>query len=97
MPHTAPTKANGDLKECIDNCLECQGICLETVMYCLQKGGAHADAAHIRLVLDCADICRTSADFLLRARSSTRAPAASAPKSASAAQRTATASARTER
>ena len=54
------------MEECINQCLACQRICLETVQHCLTRGGKHADAEHIRLLLDCADICRTSADFMLR-------------------------------
>jgi hypothetical protein len=29
-------------------------------------GGKHAEAAHIRLLLDCAEICATSANIMLR-------------------------------
>jgi hypothetical protein len=29
-------------------------------------GGRHAESAHIRLMLDCAEICQTSANFMLR-------------------------------
>jgi len=29
-------------------------------------GGEHAEAGHIRLLLDCAEICQTSANFMLR-------------------------------
>jgi hypothetical protein len=41
-------------------------ICMRTVQHCLTMGGEHSDANHIALMLDCADICRTSADFMLR-------------------------------
>jgi hypothetical protein len=41
-------------------------MCLLTIPYCLQHGGQHAEAAHIRLLLDCAEICQTSANFMLR-------------------------------
>lgn len=54
------------MDDCIRNCLDCHRICLETVPHCLSKGGAHAEAAHIGLLLDCVDICRTSADFMIR-------------------------------
>jgi hypothetical protein len=57
---------NPELHECIDRCTDCHHLCVETVMHCLQKGGRHADPQHIRLLLDCAEICRTSADFMLR-------------------------------
>jgi hypothetical protein len=55
-----------NMQQCIDNCLECHAACLETVMYCLQQGGEHAEANHIRLLIDCAEICQTSANFMLR-------------------------------
>ena len=46
--------------------LGCHAICVETVTHCLEMGGKHAEAAHIRLLLDCAEICQTSANFMLR-------------------------------
>ena len=55
-----------DFQHCIQECLQCHSICLETLTHCLQKGGAHAEAAHIRLLLDCVEICQTSANFMLR-------------------------------
>lgn len=63
MPHTI-TQA---MQNCIENCKQCWAICVETTHHCLQKGGRHAEADHIRLLLDCADICQTSAGFMLRA------------------------------
>lgn len=54
------------MRECADTCQECRVVCLETVSYCLEKGGKHAAAAHIRLLLDCAEICSASAGFLVR-------------------------------
>jgi len=54
------------MDDCIRNCTDCHTVCLETVSHCLTKGGAHAEAGHIRLLLDCVDICRTSADFMIR-------------------------------
>ncbi len=54
------------MRECIRNCTQCHDICLETSAYCLQMGGKHAEAAHLRLLLDCAEICQTSANFMLR-------------------------------
>ena len=54
------------MRSCIQECTNCHGICVETVTHCLEMGGKHAEAAHIRLMLDCAEICQTSANFLLR-------------------------------
>ena len=65
-----PTARGADLpqamQECIERCLDCHKACLETVMYCLQQGGPHAEANHVRLMLDCAEICQTSANFMQR-------------------------------
>jgi hypothetical protein len=36
------------------------------VAHCLEKGGRHAEPQHIRLLLDCAEICQTSANFMVR-------------------------------
>lgn len=54
-----------DLQHCIDNCLKCYETCRETISYCLEKGGEHAEPEHINLLLNCADICQTSANFML--------------------------------
>jgi hypothetical protein len=54
------------LSQCIEACEHCHGVCLETITHCLQMGGKHADPAHIRLLMDCAEICQTSANFMLR-------------------------------
>jgi len=54
------------MDECIKNCTECHSVCVQTLTYCLSKGGRHAGLDHIRLLLDCAQICQTSADYMLR-------------------------------
>lgn len=55
-----------EMRHCIEECQSCHSVCLETVTHCLQKGGPHAEANHIRLLLDCVEICQTSANFMLR-------------------------------
>lgn len=58
---------NSQIQECIQNCLDCHSICLNTVStYCIHQNGMHSEPAHIRLMLDCAEICETSANFMLR-------------------------------
>ena len=63
--HTAAHRPQA-MNDCIDNCTQCHAICLETINYCLTKGGKHADPQHIALMAVCADICATSADAMLR-------------------------------
>lgn len=57
---------NEQMQSCIQECLDCHRICLQTVTHCLEKGGRYAEPDHIRLLLDCAEICQTSANFMLR-------------------------------
>ncbi|HZN63933.1 MAG TPA: four-helix bundle copper-binding protein [Tepidisphaeraceae bacterium] len=51
---------------CIQNCQDCHRACLQTLAYCLRQGGRHAEGDHLRLLMDCADICLTSAAFMIR-------------------------------
>lgn len=62
MPHATPA----GLANCIQECQRCHNICLQTIAHCLQKGGQHAEPSHIRLLMDCVEICQTSANFMLR-------------------------------
>ena len=66
MAQTAGKRMSGEMEQCIDVCLDCYHICMETVQYCLEQGGRHADAAHVRALLDAAQICQTNADFMCR-------------------------------
>jgi hypothetical protein len=66
MTQTQHQHTEQEMHTCIANCLNCHSICLTTVTHCLETGGRHAEAAHIQLMLDCAEICQTSANFMLR-------------------------------
>jgi hypothetical protein len=66
MPVEEAIAIDHDLKVCIENCQSCHAACLSTAAYCLERGGRHAEPDHLRLLLDCADICATSANFMLR-------------------------------
>jgi hypothetical protein len=66
MTGIATTIISAEMRRCIDNCLNCHAVCEATLSYSLAHNGAHADRADVLVILDCADICRTSAGFLLR-------------------------------
>ena len=55
-----------EMQECVRNCMDCHRSCLETAMHCLGMGGQHAEQSHMRIMLDCAEICQTSANFMIR-------------------------------
>ena len=55
-----------EMRGCIDSCLACYRECLSTAMgHCLEMGGQHTEPKHFRLMMACAEICRTSAHSLL--------------------------------
>ncbi len=57
---------NPAMRACIDNCLSCYRICLETSMnHCLAVGGRHVEKEHFKLMAACAEICRTAASIML--------------------------------
>jgi len=60
------TDVDHDFDDCIANCTECHRVCLETMQYCLRMGGVYATLSHIRLLADCAQICQTNAEFMMR-------------------------------
>lgn len=64
---TTSSSKNQDspMQECIDICYDCSKMCLEMIPSCLGKGEKHADPTHILLLQNCAEICRTSAQFMM--------------------------------
>ena len=55
-----------EVRECIKDSLDCFRICNQTLIRCLGIGGKHAKIEHLNLIMDCARICNTNADFMLR-------------------------------
>ena len=57
---------SGEMTRCIEDCLSCHRTCLTMVSHhCLEVGGKHVEKGHMRLMLACAEICRTSAYFMM--------------------------------
>lgn len=57
---------DGDLSTCIEHCFWSHEAATRCISHCLGRGGAHAGPAHIRLLMDCAEITQTAANFMLR-------------------------------
>lgn len=64
--HLQAEHVSDAMHECIDRCSDCHDVCEATVVHCLSMGGEHAALDHIRTLLDCAQACDTSRDFMLR-------------------------------
>jgi len=58
--------AHDAMQECIEECLNCHAVCTMTLQHCIATGGEHTEVNLIGILLDCAEICQTSANFMLR-------------------------------
>ncbi len=62
MPATTDTR----MQQCIEVCLDCYQACFNDAMsHCLPMGGKHVEARHLGLMLNCAELCRTAAEFMM--------------------------------
>ncbi|MBI2930632.1 MAG: four-helix bundle copper-binding protein [Planctomycetes bacterium] len=66
MIHPTSVHLSEHVQECVNECIDCHGVCLQTIQYCLRIGGRHAEATHIRMLEDCAEVCQTAANLMLR-------------------------------
>ncbi len=61
-----PPMLNQDMQECVDNCLNCHSVCLAMAsQHRLERGGEHVEPQHFRLMLACAEICRSAAAVMM--------------------------------
>ena len=76
-------------KQVVQRALEdgkaCHGICVQTIQYAVQQGDPHVAPEHLRLFEDCAQLCQTSEEFMLRGSPSPQPSARFAPRCASSA------------
>lgn len=58
---------NDEMRSCIEECHRCHTTCLsDAIGHCLEAGGRHTEPKHFKLMLDCAEICQTTANFMAR-------------------------------
>jgi len=66
MNQQTHTSSEHGMMACIEACSHCHQVCLQSAMnHCLKAGGKHVEAEHFRLMVSCAEICQTSANFQL--------------------------------
>jgi hypothetical protein len=54
-----------EMRRCVEACLDCHRTCVTMAsQHCLDVGGRHVEPRHFRLMLACAEVCRTSAYFM---------------------------------
>jgi hypothetical protein len=59
-------QTHDQLQECAEECLTCHAVCTITLQHCIASGGKLADVHLVGILLDCAELCHTSANFMLR-------------------------------
>lgn len=55
-----------EMQRCIQLCHDCHARCISMINHCLALGGRYVAPAHIRLLMDCAQMCMITADFMAR-------------------------------
>ena len=66
MHYTMDDPLDAAMQKCVENCTDCNNTCTRTIAYCMTMGGMHAEAAHLKALLDCAEACAASVHFMLR-------------------------------
>lgn len=57
---------SAEMRGCIEECLRCHSTCLGMAMsHCLEAGGKHVAPDHFKIMMTCAEICQTAANFML--------------------------------
>ena len=56
-----------EMRRCIEAASETYAVCTETLTYSLDGHFDLADPRHLRLLIDCAEVCQTTQNALLRA------------------------------
>ena len=58
---------NDAMKDCTQVCWNTRNSCERTLFrHCLEQGGPHAEADHVRLMMDCIEMCQAAADAMVR-------------------------------
>jgi hypothetical protein len=56
-----------NLQECTTTCWQCRDTCQNVLFnHCLKMGGKHVAETHVKIMIDCMEVCQTAADFMRR-------------------------------
>jgi hypothetical protein len=58
--------SRSDMQRCIDECQRCHDVCLQAMTYGLRQSGHYVEPTHIVTLLDCAELCTTTVNVMLR-------------------------------
>ena len=61
-------RTHDELQEAVEECLNCHAVCTLTLQHCIASGGDNTEVNLVGVLLDCAELCQTSANFMLRGK-----------------------------
>ena len=61
----ATVKAEKNMEQCIADCFASFSATTKCLSHCLEKGGKHAEKAHVQLMMECAEMCKMSMGLML--------------------------------
>jgi len=56
-----------EVRSCVEATSACYTACTETLTYSLDVGADLSEPQHLRLLIDCCEVCQTAQNILLRA------------------------------
>ncbi|MEA5616464.1 four-helix bundle copper-binding protein [Cronbergia sp. UHCC 0137] len=54
-----------DMQTSMNLCMECQKKCMETMTYCMSKGGKYMDTTMMSMLRDCAEMCMMCMNMMM--------------------------------
>ncbi|ALB42226.1 MULTISPECIES: four-helix bundle copper-binding protein [unclassified Anabaena] len=54
-----------EMQICVNACMECHKMCLETMTYCMTKGGKYMDITMMIMLRDCAEMCMMCTNMMM--------------------------------
>jgi hypothetical protein len=54
-------------QDCVTQCWTCRNECQKIFFtHCLEEGGPHLEKDHVRIMMDCIEVCQAAADSMVR-------------------------------
>ena len=64
MQNTGNSMEQVEMQQCIQDCLDCHRVCTDTANKYKRAGKEQTHTQHITMLLDCAEMCLTTAHFM---------------------------------
>lgn len=58
-------QSGNNMEQCIRDCMACYRECLSCIPHCLSQGGKHIEKKHMLQMMECVEMCKTSASLMM--------------------------------